>query len=105
MFHKTNICTFLNSTCAQVTRYFQEFRHLQFPVSFGTAVLFKNKFRLPSIKKDSQDHQHQKPAHCKKAYIKPSNRLSQVVIIIALYTHLRDHPCQMRDLATASWCM
>lgn len=87
--------------CAQVTHDFQEFRHLQFPVSFGTVVLFKNKLSLPSIQKGSQDHPYQKPGRCKRVYIKPSNRLSQVVISIALYTHLREHPCQMSDIATA----
>lgn len=52
---------------AQVTHYFQGFRHLQFLVSFGTAVLFKNKFSLPSIKKDTQDNQYQKAVCYKKA--------------------------------------
>lgn len=90
MFHKTNTCTFFNNVSAQVTCYFQGFRHLQFLVSFEATVLFKNKFSSPSIKKDTQDNQYQKPASCKKGYIKPNNSLSQAAIGIAtVYTSQR----------------
>jgi len=63
---------------------------LQFVASFGTAVLFANKFSLTSIKKDTQDNQYQMPVCYKKAYTKHNNSFSQVAIGTAtVYTSQR----------------